>query len=272
MTKLDKKARKPTQERLDLEDSSVHQELDDNLDFVLKIHDGHLHDLEISSVANLLSALGQIVGVKQASFKTIKEGSTTIAVTVPRDCKAIAMANVLKDTALKRKQVTRIQKELSKYGFHNAEISNGHLKENQPYQPSQILYSVPELDYEENFTQDESIDGYLTRLQKGKDNSDHITIILNNGDEIPAECSHKLLKELHPYFNTNKCLRFEGIASYSSKTNTYQLKLKKYSITKFTVIEDIGLDQWIDSFRAQGASNWSKFDDPIAEWLKERQD
>ncbi|MFX9597053.1 hypothetical protein ABTO83_19860, partial [Acinetobacter baumannii] len=88
--------------------------------------------------------------------------------------------------------VTRIQKELNKYGLHNAEISNGNLKEGQPYQPSQILYSVPELDYEESFTQDESIDGYLTRLQKGKDKSDHITIILNNGDEVPAECSHKL--------------------------------------------------------------------------------
>ncbi|MBJ8417524.1 hypothetical protein [Acinetobacter courvalinii] len=272
MSKVEKKGRKSTQHSLDLYDPSVQQEHDGDLDFVLKIHEGHLHELEISSVANLLSALGQIVGVKQASFKTIKEGSTTIAVTVPQDCKALAMSNVLKETSAKHKQVARIQKELGKYGFHGAEISYGTYKENEVYKPAEILYTVPEPEFQEEFSQEESLDGCLTRLQKGKDKSDHITIILNNGDEVAAECSHKLLKELHPYFDIDKCLRFEGIATYLSTSNSYQLKLKKYSIIKFTVIDDVGIEEWVDNFRAQGTSNWSKFDDPIAEWLKERQD
>ncbi|KJV37902.1 hypothetical protein [Acinetobacter brisouii] len=270
MSSIAKKG-KQTQESLDLDDSSQ-LEQEGDLDFVLKIHDGHLHDLEISSVANLLSALGQIVGVKQASFKTIKEGSTTIAVTVPKDCKAIAMANVVKDTALKRKQVSRIQKELGKYHLHDAEISYGNLKENEIYKPKEILYVVPELEIEETFTQEESLDGRLTRLQIGRDKSDHITIILNNGVEVPAQCSKKLLEELKPYFNTDTSLRFEGEATYLSKSNTYQLTLKKYIINKFYVIEDVSLEEWIDDFRAKGASNWSTHDDPIAEWLKERQD
>lgn len=272
MSKVSKKGKKIIQQSLDLMDASVQPEQEADLDFVLKIHDGHLHDLEIASVANLLSALGQIVGVKQATFKTIKEGSTTIAVSVPSDYKSLAISNVLKDTATKRKQIARIQKELSKYRFHNAEISYGNLKENEIYKPTQILYTVPELETEETFHQEEALDGRLTRLQKGKDKSDHITIILNNGEEVPAQCSKKLLEELHPYFNTDKCLRFEGEATYLSKSNSYQLTLKKYSINKFCVIEDIGLDEWIDSFRSKGASNWSQHDDPISEWLKERQD
>lgn len=272
MSKVDKKGAKTPQQSLDLQDSSVQKEQGGDLDFVLKIHDGHLHDLEISSVANLLSALGRIVDVKEASFNTIKEGSTTIAVTVPNDCRSLAMSNVLKDTAAKHKQIARIQKELGKYGYHRAEISYGTLKDDEVYEPKEILYVVPELETEETFTQEESLDGRLTRLQKGRDKSDHITIILNNDVEVPAQCSTKLLEELHPYFNTDKSLRFEGEATYLSKSKSYQLTLKKYIINKFHVIEDISLEEWIDDFRAKGASNWDKHDDPIAEWLKERQD
>lgn len=211
MSKVDKKGVKTPQQSLDLQDSSVQKEQDGDLDFVLKIHDGHLHDLEISSVANLLSALGRIVDVKQTSFNTIKEGSTTIAVTVPNDCRSLAISNVMKDTAAKHKQIARIQ--------------------------------------------------------KGRDKSDYITIILNNDMEVPAQCSKKLLEELHPYFNTDKSLRFEGEATYLSKSNSYQLTLKKYIINKFHVIEDVSLVEWIDDFRAKGASNWSTHDDPIAEWI-----
>lgn len=271
MSKVGKKG-EVAQHSLDLSDPAVQQEQAGDLDFVLKIHDGHLHDLEISSIANLLSALGQIVGIKQASFNTIKEGSTTIAVTVPNDCRSLAISNVMKDTVAKHKQIARIQKELGKYGFHKAEISYGTLKENETYKPKEILYVVPELESEETFKQEESLDGRLTRLQKGKDRSDHITIILNNGEEVPAECTKKLLTQLLPYFDKDTNLRFEGEATYLSKSNSYQLTLKKYIINKFHVIEDVSLEEWIDDFRAKGASNWSTHDDPIAEWLKERQD
>jgi len=272
MSKVDKKGKRLSQQSLDIIDPAVQQEQDGDLDFVLKIHDGHLHNLEISSVANLLSALGQIVGIKQASFKVIKEGSTTIAVTVPNDCRSLAISNVMKETVLKHKQIARIQKELSKYGFHNAEISYGTVKEHEIYTPKEILYVVPESESEETFKQEESLDGHLTRLQIGRDKSDHISIILKNGEEIPAECSKTLLGELHPYFNTDKCLRFEGEATYLSKSNSYKLTLKKYVINKFQVIEDVSLEEWINDFRSKGASNWSKHDDPIGEWLKERQD
>lgn len=271
MSKMGKKGN-VAQQSLDLFDPTVQQEQVGNLDFVLKIHDGHLHDLEISSIANLLSAFGQIVGIKQASFNTIKEGSTTIAVTVPNDSRSLAMSNVIKDTVAKRKQIARIQKELGKYGYRRAEISYGTLKDGEVYKPEEILYVVPELESEEIFKQEESLDGRLTRLQKGKDRSDHITIIMNNGNEVPAECTKKLLTELLPYFDKDTNLRFEGEATYLSKSNSYQLTLKKYIINKFHVIENVSLEEWIDDFRAKGASNWSTHDDPIAEWLKERQD
>jgi len=263
MSKVGKKG-KAAQQSLDLLDPAVQQEQAGDLDFVLKIHDGHLHDLEISSVANLLSALGQIVGVKQASFNTIKEGSTTIAV---NDCRSLAMSNVMKDTVAKHKQIARIQKELGKYGFHHADISYGTLKQDEIYEPKEILYVVPELETEETFTQEESLDGRLTRLQIGRDKSDHITIILKNDVEVPAQCSKKLLEELKPYFNIDKSLRLEGEATYLSKSNSYQLTLKKYIINKFHVIEDVSLEEWIDDFRAKGVSNWSTYGDPIAEWL-----
>lgn len=262
MSKVGKKG-EAVQHSLDLFDPAVQQEQAGDLDFVLKIHGGHLHDLEISSIAKLLSALGQIVGIKQASFNMIKEGSTTIAVTVPNDCRSLAMSNVMKDTAAKHKQIARIQKEMGKYGFHRAEISYGTLKDNEIYEPKEILYVVPESETEEEFEQEESLDGRLTRLQIGRDKSDHITIILKNGVEVPAQCSKKLLEELKPYFNTDKSLRFEGDATYLSKSNTYQLTLKKYIINKFHVIEDVSLEEWIDDFRAKGVSNWYTHDNLI---------
>lgn len=259
-----------TQEKLDLDDHSV-EEQSESLDFVLKIHDGHLHDLEITSVTTLLSALAQIVDVRQATFKTIKEGSTTVAITVPPDYKMMAVMNIQKDTIQKNKQLLRIQKVLSKYGFHKADISYGSFNHNQMYEPKEILLKVPDVVHEEMFVQGEFLDGRLTRLQKGKDRSDHITIILNNGQEVPAECSKNLLKELTPYFDKEQALRFQGQATYISKSNNYELKLRKYTINKFEVIDDVELDDWVDNFRSKGASNWLNYDDPIAEWLKERQ-
>lgn len=272
MSKVDKKSKPFTQQDLEITPPAVSKEQDGSLDFVLKIHDGHLADLEISSVANLLSALGQIVGIKKANFKTIKEGSTTIAISVPDDCGLLAMSNVMKDTLAKNKQIFRIQKELAKYGYKKAEISYGKLLENEIYRPRKILYTVPEIEVVETFKQTEYLDGRLTRLQLGKDKSDHITIILNNNIEISAECSKTILEALKPYFNTDMRLRFEGEATYLSKSNNYQLTIKKYIINKFHVIEDISIDEWIDEFRSKGASNWSQTDDPISEWLKERHD
>jgi len=272
MSKVDKKGNISSQQSLDLFDPTAEEQQYGDLDFVLKIHDGHLHDLKISSIANLLSALGQIVGVDNASFKTIKEGSTTIAVTVPLECRDIAISNVTKDTVHNRKQMLRIQKELKKYHFSNAEISYGTLLENEIYRPTKVLCTVPEYEKEETFKQKETLDGSLSRLQKGKDKSDHISIVVHNGDEIPAECSKQLLKELHPYFDTDTRLRFEGDATYLLGANSYQPTLKKYTINKFYIIENVDLDDWIKNFRSKGASNWNKHDDPIAEWLKERQD
>ena len=43
------------------------------------------------------------------------------------------------------------------------------------------------------------------------------------------------------------------------------------SADKFEVIDDMELDDWVNNFRSKGASNWLNYDDPIAEWLKERQ-
>ena len=164
MSKVGKKG-KVAQQRLDLLDPAVQQEQASDLDFVLKIHDGHLHDLEI----------------------------------------------------------------------------------------------------EETFTQAESLDRLLTRLQKGRDKSDHINIF-NNGVDVPAQCSKKLL-ELYPYFNTEKSLRFEGGVIYLSKFNSYQLMFKKYIINRFHVIENVSLEEWIDDFRAKGTLNWSIHYDRVGGWL-----
>lgn len=271
MSKRDSKS-KLAQQELDLSTLPVQEEHGGMIDFVLKIHDGHLHDLEISSVANLLSALGRIVGVKEATFKTIKEGSTTIALSVPDELKSLAISNITKENTAKQKQILRIQKELNRYGFHNAEISYGFLNDTNVYEATEILYVVPCVEIEETFKQTEFLDGRVTRLQKGKDKTDHISIILNDGNEVSAQCTKSTLKQLLPYFDKDTNLRFEGEATYLSKSSTYQLVLKKFIINKFHVIEDQSLEDWVDDFRAKGASNWLNQDDPISEWLKERQE
>lgn len=139
------------QQTLDVEDELFGDNSNGDVDFILKINEGHLTDLKISSISNLLSALGQMVGVDQANFKTIKEGSTTIAITVPNEIKHIALANLSKNTKFKDKQVNRIQKELKKYGYSNAEISIGKILEHQPYIPNKLLFTVFSEEIEEEF-------------------------------------------------------------------------------------------------------------------------
>ncbi len=261
---------KAKQQSLELPDNSISEKQNEELSFVLKIHDGHLHEVSASTIINLLSAFNQILGIKDAGFKTVKEGSITLALNVPNPLVMNAIANIQKATIKNNNQISRIQKELSKYGLTNADISYGAFN-NDVYQIKEVLLKVPEHESENIFNQEETLDGCITRLQKGKDKSDHITIILNNGDEVPAECSHSMLEKIHPYFNTGISLRFKGVASYLTTSNNYELKLKKYVINSFLEVENIGIDDWIDNFRSKGASGWSKFDDPITEWLKERQ-
>ena len=44
-------------------------------------------------------------------------------------------------------------------------------------------------------------------------------------------------------------------------------------MTNFADVKDYqpeqDIEQWIDGFRACGESGWSKYDDPVGEWLKE---
>lgn len=263
---------KTNQQSLELSDSSVAEQQDVELSFVLKIHDGHLSEVKASAIINMLSALNWIVGVDEAGVKTVKEGSITIALSVPNANVHSAIANIQKASIKNNHQIARIQKELTKYGLNCADISYGIFDHNGVYKPKKVLLKVPEAEREDIFVQEEILDGRITRLQKGKDKSDHITIILNNRNEVPAECSHEMLKKLHPYFDKEISLRFKGKASYLTKSNSYELKLKKYIIISFVEIDKINIDDWIDNFRSKGASNWSKFDDPIAEWLKGRQD
>lgn len=254
--------------KLNLDDHPLSE--DEELDFVLKIDEGHLSDLEISTVSTLLSALGQIVKIKEAKFNVIKEGSTTIAIRVPSEKKHLAINNIQKKTKENQKQISRIEKELNRYKYSKAIISYGYFNDDK-YEPKENLLTVNKALTNEKFSQIDSLEGRIIRLQVGKDESDHITIILNNGKEVPAICSKKILMDLHQYFNTDTRIRFTGVADYEKYPNSFKLHLKKYSINEFVVVNDMDIDEWVDSFRNIGSSGWKNFDDPISEWLKERQ-
>lgn len=267
MAKTKTKDNKPIQESLGFDN----QESTDDLTptFVLKIHDGHLSDLKIPSVANLLTAFGKILDIEDTTFGTIQEGSTTIALNVPKDYTNIAIQNIKKSTIKNKDQYERIRKELGKYGYDNAEISYGFFRNNQ-YFPEQVLTKVPSPEIEQPFTQEESYDGKLSRLQLGKDQSDHVTIILNDNTEIPASCSHKVLEQLQPYFNTTTLLRFQGTATYVYKSSSTEIIRKKFQIENFFIVDNMDIEDWIDGFRECGASDWNQFEDPIEAWLEER--
>ena len=57
---------KAKQQSLELPDSSISEKQNEELSFVLKIHDGHLHEVSASTIINLLSAFNQILGIKDA--------------------------------------------------------------------------------------------------------------------------------------------------------------------------------------------------------------
>lgn len=242
------------------------------LDFVLKIKDGQPNDLLIGGVIHLLSSLNNIIDIEEARFKGIFQGSIMCVVTVPQPLQAKAIQNIQKSTKKNKRSTRSIQNLMNKYGYeHDVEISCGYFSENGEYQAQQSLLTIePLYRYQQSMTQEESFDGYVVRLQQGKDSTDHLTIQLKNGNEIKASCHREMLLSLKPYLATDTKLRFHGMATYTTSSHTYDMKLKNYVLERFNVIEEQSIDEWIEDFRSHGYSNWSSYEDPIAHWLKER--
>lgn len=259
---------KTYQETLAFVDTQQEHQL---LDFVLKIKDGQPSDLLISSVISLLGSLNNIVNIEEARFKGIFQGSIMIAVSVPQSLQAKAIQNIQKTTKKNKRSMQAIQNLMAKHGFeHDVEISCGYLLENGEYQVQQSLLTIEALsNQQQSITQEESFDGYVIRLQQGKDSTDHLTIQLDNGDEVKASCNREMSLRLKEYYSTTK-LRFYGQAIYRTSNNSYSISLKSYTVERISPIDDLAFDNWVEDFRACGYSNWSSHEDPVDHWLKER--
>lgn len=259
---------KTNQANLALVDKNKYQ----SLDFVLRIKDGQPNDLLIGNVIKLLGALNNFVDIKEARFKGIFQGSIMVAVSVPQAFQNKAIYNIQKSTKKNKRSTRTIQNLMAECGFEqDIEISCGHFLENGEYQAQQNLLTIESLfRHQQSISQKESVDGYVVRLQQGKDHTDHITIQLHNGDEIKASCHREMLLRLKPYLATNIKLRFSGMAVYTTTAHSYTMTLKSYAVEYVEQIENQQIEEWVDMFRSYGDSHWSSHQDPMAYWLAER--
>lgn len=115
------------------------------------------------------------------------------------------------------------------------------------------------------FTQIDSIHARIIGLDTQLDGRKTTILLLNNAQKFEADATHDVFLKLTPYLNTDIQLQLTGKAEYFHEKGTFELSLIKFEIHHFEELEEVTLEEWIESFRGKGASKWDEFKDSTDE-------
>lgn len=109
------------------------------------------------------------------------------------------------------------------------------------------------------FTQIDSIHARIIGLDTHLDGRKTTILLLNNGQKFEANVTHDVFLKLTPYLNKEIQLQLIGKAEYSHEKGTFELSLIKFEIHHFEELEEVTLEEWIESLKGKGATKWDEF-------------
>lgn len=235
--------------------------------FSLYVSGVNLADINPLDSAKLLESLCKMIGAKNLEWGAVKEGSADYCVKVDYEYFEQKVANFQKSLNDQTGAYRSITEFLSKYPKASSSLRYKSA-DNDEYIN---IHDFERKDEGFVFTQSESIRGRVVGLKEGSDKTDHIQVQLITGKNVSVAISPTLSASLGNKWRTKHQLQFTGKAKYRYRSYN-DLELMEFMADHIDEIEDGNILDWVNEFKSAGDSGWNEFDDPIAEWLKERRE
>jgi hypothetical protein len=235
--------------------------------FSLYVSGIKLNEINPLDSAKLLESLCKMLGSKNLKWGDVKEGSADYCVKFDYEYFDEKVSNFNKSFNEQTGAYKTITEFLNKHPKAST-LLRYKSADNDEY------ISLHNFERKEEgfiFTQQESIRGRVVGLKEGSDKTDHIQVQTIAGKNISVAISPALSIHLGNKWRTKHQLQFIGKAKYRYRSYD-DLELIEFIADNIQEIEDGNILDWINEFKDAGDSGWNQFDDPIAEWLKERRE
>ncbi len=241
--------------------------MNNNSDYTFSLYVSGVKLSEINPLdsARLLEALCQLLGTKNLKWGDVKESSADYAVKVDPQYFDEKVAHFGKAVSEETGAYRTVTQFLSKY----PQASTNLRYKNSANDEYVNLYTFERKEEGFTFVQHDTIRGRVVGLKEGLDKTDHIQVKAINGKTISVAISPNLSASLGSKWRTEHQLEFSGKAKYRFRSYN-DLELLEFTAESVEEVENKSLTKWLHDFKNAGDSGWDEFDDPIAEWLKER--
>lgn len=231
--------------------------------FALKVSGTELNQISPLELGLLMQHFSKMLGEKDLSFDIIESGSVVIKLKTPEEFSPKKDFNLRHAINSKSKGFKGIQSLVNKHHDWTVNIKISHSANDEN------IYTF----YAESkgflFKQTETVRGHLTRLLVGKDKTDHISLMTENGHLIHMSCSDELSKKLSVEWKNNHLLEITGEAKYRY-ISFDDIHLDSFDAHHFIVLENVSMGKWLKEFIGDGQTGWSQFENPVEQWLQER--
>ncbi|MGP4770896.1 hypothetical protein [Acinetobacter oleivorans] len=233
--------------------------------FSLYVSGINLKEINPLESAKLLEALCKMLGAKHLKWGDIKEGSADYAVKVDPEYFDEKVDNFNKAVSEKTGPIKTIDEFLSK---HPKACTVLRYKEssNQEYIE---LHKFQKKDDGFVFFQEETLRCRVIGLHEGTDKTDHIYVQTISGKKVSVALSPHIAATLGSKYRTQHQIEIFGKAKYRYISYN-DVELLSFVAENIEEVPEGSLSSWIEDFKNAGDSGWNQFEDPIAEWLKER--
>lgn len=231
--------------------------------FALKVSGTELDQIKPLELGLLMQHFSKMLGEERLAFDVIEAGCVVIKLKAPEEYWSEKNLNLQQAINTKSNGFKGIQSLVNKHEdwIVNIKISHAANDEN--------IYTFHAESKGFVFKQTETIRGHLARLLVGKDKTDHISLMTENGNLIHMSCSDELSKKLSAEWKNNHLLEITGEAKYRY-ISFDDIHLESFDAHHFIVLENVSMGKWLKDFIGDGQTGWSQFENPVEQWLQER--
>lgn len=239
--------------------------------FTLRLTGIDLENIHPNDVGVLLSDFSRLLNEDSLQFDGIRQGSAVVSVRANEELYPQILQNFQNGMVKSAyKSLTRI---IRKYANRFPEIQAQLWAKPNNQSENRLIEVLDYQEYTKTIKQTETLIGRLQKPAQGKDDTDHFTILLANGNQIAVKVNKNLSYELAEYLEglwlAKSLVEFTGVAKY--QMTGWHMKLSEFTAQSFTILPNQNnLTHWADEFFECGDSGWQKLDNPEQTWLMER--
>lgn len=239
--------------------------------FTLRLTGIDLENIHPNDVGVLLSDFSRLLNEDSLQFDGIRQGSAVVSVRANEELYPQILQNF--QNGMVKSAYKSLTKTIRKYANRFPEIQAQLWAKPNNQSENQLIEILDYQEHTKTIKQTETLIGKLQKPAQGKDDTDHFTILLANGNQIAVKVNKSLSYELAGYLEglwlAKSLVEFTGIAKY--QMTGWQMKLSEFTAQSFTILPNQNhLTHWADEFFECGDSGWQKLDNPEQTWLMGR--